>query len=824
LKLVYMWYNLKKLHNFPGKGMVMERPFFLPLAAMIAGLVTAFFTEGYAPYFILLPLIVAAVSTLFLKSRITFLISISILLFNSTNLSLKPFLFPDYTSTDIARHISEDPFIIEGTIDSRPEPTETGWRLSVQVENIFKNSVKEKVRGRLLLSVERGEMNFITGDRIRFSSRLKNPRNFGLPGEFDYEKYLALRNIHTTAFTRNSEYLILIGDSDLYPFQRRVDMMAMSLGRFITNNISPTEAKILRALLLGDMGAVPKDIKDSYTKAGVNHILSISGFHVGIIAVFVFQIVLLTTRGSESLLLSFNLRRTPMFLIIPILIFYLFLSGAASATIRSVIMIVVYIFAMAVEREVDPIDSLLLAAVIILSLSPSSLFDISFQLSFLAIWGILALTPILLTPFNSMKRGKHYKLLLFFFTSVTAIAATLIPVAYYFHRATLTGLLSNFIIVPLLGYGAVIIGFSALPFIYVIPPIAKLLLITAAFIIKISNWIIGHLAILPMLLVFNPNQLELCIFYLFLVLVTFIKNMKIKCGFCLSLALFLAVSISLHDLPDKGKLILTFFSVGQGESILVKFPEGKSMLIDGGGNPGEDGWDVGERLLAPALWKMGMDSITYMVMSHPHPDHIRGLKYVAENFRIGEFWEGRSYTENNEYCELLQILKRKNIPIHDLNGSSSPFYIGSIRIEPLAPFAETSMLATDDYHGLNDESLVFRMKCGSFSVLFTGDIGKKTESVLARKPASLRCTLLKIPHHGSRYSSSEEFLKAASPRYAVVSVGYKNGYNLPSEEVLSRLKAMGIMLYRTDFDGTTQVVFDNMKDNSVSVRKMGHFR
>ena len=221
---------------------------------------------------------------------------------------------------------------------------------------------------------------------------------------------------------------------------------------------------------------------------------------------------------------------------------------------------------------------------------------------------------------------------------------------------------------------------------------------------------------------------------------------------------------------------------------------------------------------------MGVDSIDYLVMSHPHPDHIQGLLYVAENFRIGEFWEGRRYPEIDEYGDLMRILKRRNIPIRNLNGSTPPFDIGTTRIEPLAPFRETMATGTYDYNEVNDESLVFRMKCGSFSVLFTGDIGNKTESALARRPESLRCTLLKIPHHGSRHSSSKEFLNAATPQYAVISVGYGNRYNLPSEETLYRLKSMGIRIYRTDLDGTIHVIYDKMKYNAVNIGKMGHFR
>jgi competence protein ComEC len=218
---------------------------------------------------------------------------------------------------------------------------------------------------------------------------------------------------------------------------------------------------------------------------------------------------------------------------------------------------------------------------------------------------------------------------------------------------------------------------------------------------------------------------------------------------------------------------------------------------------------------------MGVDSIDYMVLTHPHPDHIQGLKYIAENFSIGEFWEGKRYLEIDEYGELMRILKRKNIPIRELNESTPTFNIGAAHIEPLAPFNGSTVAAADDYNGVNDESLVFRLEYGSFRVLFTGDIGNKTESALAKRPELLRCTVLKVPHHGSRHSSTKEFLKAASPQHAVVSSGYGNGYHLPSEETIFRLKAMGIKLHRTDLDGAILVIYDKMKDNAITIR---HFR
>jgi competence protein ComEC len=802
---------------------LMERPFLAPLFSMIAGLTTGLFTYRFVPSYIVFPLFLMTLCAGFIKSRAPFVLSISLLFFCAANLSLKPFLLPEHPQSDIALHCSEEPAVIEGVIVNRPQSMEHGWRIILQAEQLINNNEPLAVKGRVSLSVKAGGFDLLTGDRVRFASRIRKPRNYGLPGEFDVEKYMAFRNIFATAFVKNSDEVLYIGDSGKFPMQRCIDLVAKHLGEFIRINIPSSEGAVLRALLLGDMGAVPKVLKDAYTRSGVNHILSISGFHVGIIAVFVFQIIILAAKGSEFLMLHLNMRRLSLVLTLPVLIFYLFLSGAAPATARSVIMIAVYILAMVVEREVDPIDSLMLAAVIILASSPPSLFDLSFQLSFVAIWGILVLTPMMVAPFGKLHGNITRRLLLFFFASVAATAATIIPVAYFFHRTTATGLICNFFIVPLLGYGAVVIGFSALPIVFLSPCIAKLLLLAAAFLVHISNSIIMLMAKLPILPVFNPTPLELGISYLILVAVTFIKGRKIRLICCSALALTFAGSILMKVSPDKGKLAFTFFSVGQGESILVHLPDGKKMLIDGGGSPSETSWDIGEKLLAPALWKMGIDSIDYIVLTHPHPDHIRGLNYVAANFSVGEFWEGGSYPEIKEYLELMEIIMRRKIQVRRINSASPPIEVGGVRVEPLAPFADAIQAGGSDYRETNDESMVFRLKWGNFSALFTGDIGDEIEGRLLENPEILRCTLLKLPHHGSRHSSSKAFLRAASPKFAIVSAGYCNSFHLPSQETLDRLNTLGIRLYRTDLDGTIHSVIENRQDETVTIRTKGHF-
>ncbi len=703
-----------------------------------------------------------------------------------------------------------------------PEPWSRGGRLVLNVEHVCRDSVPAPATGKLLLYAGEGSFPFRTGDRIRFSSRLRQPRNYGLPGEFDRERYLALRGIFTTAFVRKSEEAILMRSGVADPLRHALDGIAARLGAFIEGNVPPAEGSILKALLLGDQGSVPRGLADAYTRTGVNHILSISGFHVGIIALFVYWLILTAGRASEFVMLHANLRRTALLVTLPLLVVYLFLTGAAPATARSVIMIGAYVVTLALQRESEPIDALLLAAFVILGISPPALFDLSFQLSFLAFWGIVLATSLWESRFRGKPKGVAGKLALFFMVSLAATAATLLPVAHYFHRATLTGLIANFFIVPLMGYGAVLLGFTALPFVYLFPLAARLLFVAAAWLVKLSDAIILYLARIPTLPPFDPDRLDLLLCYLILTVLTFIRGRtaKLACGG--SLAVFLLGHGLLQTLPAPHRLTVTFFSIGQGDAALVTFPDGRAMLIDGGGSAREGGMDVGERLLAPALRAMGVGRLDWLVLTHPHPDHLQGLVFIAANFPVGEFIEGPADGDSADYRELHRVLAERRVPVRRMNAATPPFAIGGVRLEPLAPLNAFRPLGTEDAD-VNDTSLVFRLVYGKVSVLFTGDISRTVEGQLLKHPERLACTVLKVPHHGSRYSSSIPFLRATAPQLAVISAGYRNSFRLPAAETLANLRELGIRVCRTDLDGTVQAAADEPGEG-VIIRTFGHFR
>jgi competence protein ComEC len=802
----------------------MERPLFLPLASLIAGLSLAGLYAYFLPEALLLPLLVISLGTVFLRKPIPFLISLCLIFFFCGNLSVKSLILPELEATHIANSITDQPVTIEGIIDSRPEATELGCRLYLRVERLYAGDGSTVATGRLLLYIGEGRVTYLSGDRVRFVTRLHKPRNYGLPGEFDSVRYLAYREVFATAFVKGADDLILTRAGVGYRLQRQLDLLAAGMGRFIGKAVPTEEGSILRALLLGERGYVSRKLEDAYSRTGVNHILSISGFHVGIIALFVFQLLLAVGRTSEFLALRCNLRKSILVITLPVIVFYLFLSGTAPATTRSVVMIAAYVVALMLEREVEPVNSLLLAAMLILGLTPAALFEVSFQLSFLALWGIVILTPLFMAPFSGVTSALPRKLLLFLMASAAATVATMFPVAFYFHRVSFTGLISNFVVVPLMGYGSVVLGFSALPFIYIAPFLARLLLAAAAFLVKISDAFILFLAGIPPLPLINPTRLDLFLFYLLLVILTVVTAKKARLYLSGGLSVVFIGTTLLASAPDAGRLNLTFFSVGQGEATLITFPGGKRMLVDGGGSVREGGVNVGERLLAPALWSMGVREIDYMVLSHNHPDHLQGLLFIADNFKVGEFWEsGVPMMDSEDYALLKRTLAARRVPVRRVNAATPAILIDGARIEFLSPDTGALSSETGTVVDQNNDSLVFRLVFRRGAVLFTGDIGAAAEEQLLISPQRLRSNVLKIAHHGSRFSSSLPFLTAVSPETAVISAGYGNSFHLPAEETLARLQAKRIKVYRTDQDGTIRLTYDLARESFSVTMPNWHF-
>ena len=719
--------------------------------------------------------------------------------------ALHQWLSPEISRDSIRSKASDIPLTIEGIISDRPSVASEGARLTVQVECTIREKKVECASGVLLLNVSTGDVTLTRGDRIRFTSRISIPRLLGLPGEFDYSRYLAFQGVSAVGRVASQGEIVLIRAAAVESWQRTVDQNARYLGDGIRSAV-PDErtSSVLTALLIGDQRRIPLDLANDYTRAGVNHILSISGFHVGIIAAFITVLVIWFLTRFEYPALHWNVRRIALMIAVPAMVSYLFLSGSAPATARSVIMLIVFAMALFAERERDSINTLLFSAFFLVAINPPTLFDISFQLSFLSLWGILAAVPLITKRIASVSSLWLRSLIQFIAASVVASSVTVLPVLFVFKIASFNGILTNFLIVPLLGYGAVLAGFLALPFMTLFPSAAPLLLWPAAECVVFSNRFIMWCNSLPVLTFHGITGWDMLFFLLFMTGMTFVTNKSLRLVLGLSIPIC-AVVLHIYVATDiDGRLHITMLSVGQGESILIRLPDGSTLLVDGGGYLHDTGHDFGRQVLAPALGTLHIGRIDRMIATHDHPDHSGGLPFVINNFDVGEFWSVASVTP-----EIVTALTMKKVPRRTVAAGDVFTLPGPVIVTVLSP--DKSTLTRDSSESnVNEQSLVFRLRYGTFSMIFCADAGFETEQRIIDGHQELKSTVLKVGHHGSRFSTSDDFLERVHPKLALVSAGAGNRFGLPAPRTIDLLRSKRVPLYRTDRDGTIELVTDGI--------------
>jgi len=398
--------------------------------------------------------------------------------------------------------------------------------------------------------------------------------------------------------------------------------------------------------------------------------------------------------------------------------------------------------------------------------------------------------------------------------AVTAVAilGTAPFVALHFNRISLVGFLTNLVFVPWVGFLIVPLSLLASFLSFFAYPLAALLIQVNDFMTVVLLKAVALSASVPYASLFlsTPTVFEIILFYSLLLMAVYLRKGKtvryLFLGCCMALVLNLAFWSTQQWFQKK--LVITFIDVGHGDSILIEFPKGKRMLIDGGGLR-EDRFDIGKNVIAPFLWKKKIRKIDLLVLTHPDPDHFKGLNFIASHFSIGHFWDNGFRGNSEAYLRLEETLLKRKVERFSLDDQTSPQMIHGVEISFLnPPVMKKSDGSSHHPSDLNNQSLVMRLQMKGTTILLTGDIEQEAEYRMINKGVPLKADVIKIPHHGSASSSTQAFLEKVQPRYAILSVGGQNLGRLPHSEVLRRYEQLGTVIFRTDEHGAVTFMTD----------------
>ena len=709
---------------------------------------------------------------------------------------------------------------IEGVVLEPSKRLRDRVRLVLRADWILLKGQERRVNDRILVNIFREGRAFVSGEKIRFPARLRSFRNFNNPGRYNYELAMQVRGITCAASVSDGRRIVSMGRGRLGFPKGILEKVRGPVRELFTESLSLDDRALYRALVLGERQELTPEIREPFDRAGLGHILAVSGLHIGLVAWLVFTAAIFSLSRSYRLVLRFSLRKAAAILTCLPVIAYACIAGFQVSSQRAMIMVLAFLLSIVLGREKDLWSTLALAALVVLAINPLAIFSISFQLSFFAVTGILWLTPVLhrrMFQSNGNLEGKKT-----FFSRVLAYAAGLLSVtlsatifllpltAFYFHRISLVALPANLLVVPVMGFWVLPLGLMAslsLPF---SQPLAVFFLRLGAWGLELIRGITGVLTQFSWssIWVITPNILELLLMYGLLFFLFFSRRRRwAKAGLWLVLLLMTVdVFYWVYRTQFNPHVKVTFLDVGQGNSALVQLPGRKRMLIDGGGYPGNF-FDTGRMVVAPFLLREKIKRVDYLILSHPQSDHMNGLGFIAAHFNPREFWSNGVPVQTSVYRELMAIISSKNIKTRTPLELTGGMEVSGVRIDLLhPPAAPGNSPGQGDNLGVNDRSLVLKLTYGGVSILFPGDLEQAGEAfVVSRAGSSLRSDVLMAPHHGSRGSCTKAFLEKVRPRVVIISCGKGNTFGFPHRDTIRRIKEVKGRIIRIDRAGAVEL-------------------
>jgi competence protein ComEC len=725
----------------------------------------------------------------------------------------------DLPGNHVIHLVGREAVDLEGVVIQAPEIRQERARLVLEAERAFQGRGPFGAQGRVLITVGRGAECVEYGDRIRVRSRLRAPDPSGNPGGFDWRGHLALQGILVQGFVQDARELLLIRRDQGSWLRQWVEGIRRRISTAIRQEYPTPSREIILSLVTGEAWSLPSSWRDAFAAMGLSHLLAISGLNFGILALMGYGCVRWLLLRSTWVILRVPVEKVAWLLTIPVLLAYGGIAGMGPSVARALIMILALALALVMDRLRGLYHALALAALIILIIHPGSIFEISFQLSFLAVLGILYAVPrwhealLKRDPLDALGPQPRWRrwwrgLAILAMTSLAALLATLPVSILHFHLVPLLALPANLIMVPLVNVLLQPLALGGCALLLVWPAAGLWVLWICAWLADLvaqgitwgASWSGG--IYLP-----TPRPWEVALFYcLCLGLCNLSKGRWVRwatlgAGLCLA-GLWVGEGVERHL---EKELRVHCLSVGSGTSILAEGPAGGRMLLDGGGSYDER-VDPGSFQVAPLLWHRRIMGLDRVILSHPHPDHAGGLRFILGTFRARELWDNGDRPPTEIYQGFAQAAARARLAPGVLHRGMS-WRMGEARVEVLHPPAGwRAMPGRSLSSRVNNGSAVLRISLGDVSFLLPGDIEAEVEARLVSQ-GGLASTVLVAPHHGSRTSNTRPFLQAVSPRCAVISA-QEGPRGILHPEVLGRYQALGVQLFRTAPDGMVSFTTD----------------
>jgi competence protein ComEC len=704
---------------------------------------------------------------------------------------------------------------LKGKIDTPPEVRDTITRVEFSVQEIKTSLTWQKIQGRVVLFVPRyPELKY--GDILWIQGQLESPPAFN---NFDYQAHLAHQGVYSTLVYPRIEF---IGHDAASKPLEWIFNLREKLSHVLSAVLPEPQASLAQGTILGIRSTIPDALKTNLSVTGTAHLLAISGLNLSIIA---------------GILVSIGLwifgRRYYIYVWLALLMvwFYSLITGMQAPVIRSAIMASIFLFAELLGRQKNAIVALAFSAAVMVGINPQILWSISFQLSFLAIAGLIFITP----PIQNLGRkaihntfgeeGFGVRTMTMvtdsFSISLGSIIAVWPVIAYYFGVISFVGPLATFLIAPVLAFIIFSGGITAIAGLISVP-VAQIIGWVAWLFLSYMFWMVNAFASFPAasISVIRLNYWLVSIYYSIVGLAIWCKanfkrisrfkdNLKhgaIRTAGTISavpkkwlisplLVVAFLTCFSAATLPDNN-LHVNILDVGEGDSILLQKGH-QSILIDGGPSPQAVCLNLGHKM---PFWDRNIDLV---ILTHPHLDHLSGIIEVIKRYKVGQVLAPNLISSSPPYREWLNLIKTQNTKYTLAQSGQQIKLDGGVILNVLNPPETAASEAESD---IENNGIVIRLTFAEVSFLFTADVGQEVENRLINERAGLSCTVLKVAHHGSATSTISDFLSVAKPRIAVISVGANNSFGHPDKEVLERLK--NTTVYRTDISGTIEFITD----------------